>query len=86
MFKQIQRLKYTNSYTHKKRKTNKNRNTYKQKQNDTFKNSRTYPPTHTHTQAHEIIVLEILTLLLDKPTDDSVEVNYYYCFVLFHYY
>ena len=25
-------------------------------------------------QAHEIIVLEILTLLLENPTDDSVEV------------
>jgi len=25
-------------------------------------------------QAHEVLALEILTLLLDKPTDDSVEV------------
>ena len=25
-------------------------------------------------QAHEVIALEILTLLLEKPTDDSVEI------------
>ncbi len=31
--------------------------------------------------AHEILALELLTILLDKPTDDSVEVScdHFYC-------
>ena len=28
----------------------------------------------SHLQAHEVLALEILTLLLETPTDDSVEV------------
>lgn len=28
----------------------------------------------SHPQAHEVLCLEMLTLLLERPTDDSVEV------------
>lgn len=36
-----------------------------------FSRGKTVP----HPQAHEILCLEMLTLLLERPTDDSVEVS-----------